>query len=96
MGSADYFAAGEWNFYCDLCGKKAKSSTATKTWDGHYVCKSHKEVRNPQDFIRGVSDNRPIPWSRGDVPPVFVTGATSLATEQGVILLTEASVEMVI
>jgi hypothetical protein len=66
MGDADYFASGEWNFYCELCGKKAKSSTAMKTWDGHYVCASHKEVRNPQDFIRGVTDQQPLPWTRSE------------------------------
>jgi hypothetical protein len=62
--AADYFAPGQWNFYCDLCGKKAKSGTARKTWEGHYVCASHKEVRNPQDFVRGVKDDQSTPWSR--------------------------------
>ena len=64
MGSADYYASGQWNFYCDLCGRKQKSGNAMKTWDGFYVCKSHKEKRNPQDFIKGVLDDQSIPWSR--------------------------------
>jgi len=66
MGDSDFYKAGEWNFYCDLCGKKAKSGTAVKTWDGHYVCKSHKEARNPQDFRRGVKDDPSVPWSRSN------------------------------
>jgi hypothetical protein len=72
MGSADYYADGDWNFFCDLCGKKAKASTGVKTWDGHYVCRSHKEVRNPQDFIRGVRENLSVPWERPEAPDVFV------------------------
>jgi hypothetical protein len=64
MSRADYFAPGQWNFYCDLCGRKNKSGNAMLTWDGHYVCKEHKEVRNPQDFVRGVVAEAAIPWRR--------------------------------
>lgn len=63
-GKADYFAKGEWNFYCDLCGAKTKSSDGVKTWNNLYVCRHHKEVRNPQDFLRGVKEDMSVPWSR--------------------------------
>ena len=66
MGQYDFFKPGEYNFYCDLCGKKNKSGNAMKTWDGHYVCKEHKEVRNPQDFVRGVADDQTVPWVRSN------------------------------
>ncbi len=59
-----HFKQGEWNFACDLCGKIAKSGTAERTWNGHYVCKHHKESRNPQDFMRGVADVQAVPWTR--------------------------------
>lgn len=73
MGKADYYASGQWNFYCDLCGAKNKSSDAMKTWNGLYVCRHHKEVRNPQDFVRGVKDDPSTPWSRPEkVPETFV------------------------
>lgn len=72
MGDADYYADGQWNFTCELCGKKAKSSTAMKTWDNRYVCRSHQEIRNPQDFIRGVKDNMAAPWTRPKPVDVFV------------------------
>jgi hypothetical protein len=77
MSRADYFAPGQWNFYCDLCGRKNKSGNAMLTWDGHYVCKEHKEVRNPQDFVRGVAAEAAIPWRRSNsgwqtpTPPVY-------------------------
>jgi len=74
MGQADFYADGQWNFYCDLCGAKRKSSDAMKTWDNFRVCKHHKEVRNPQDFLRGVRELTGVPWARtfadgGDANP---------------------------
>ena len=66
MANADYFASGQWNFYCDFCGRKGKSSDAMKTWNGFYVCRHHKEARNPQDFLKGVREQQAIPWSRPD------------------------------
>lgn len=67
-----YFKSGEWNFICDLCGRTGKSSEAAKTWDNHYVCARHKEVRNPQDFLRGVIDNPSVPWTRTSPVDNFV------------------------
>lgn len=72
MGSNNYYAPGQWNFYCDLCGKPGKSSEAVKTWDGFWVCRHHKEERNPQDFLRGVKDNQSVPWSRPQPVDTFV------------------------
>lgn len=71
-GSADFYADGQWNFFCDLCGRKNKSSDGVKTWDNHYVCRHHKEVRNPQDFVRGVKDDPSVPWVRAEAPDDFV------------------------
>ena len=78
MGQADFFKSGEFNFYCDLCGKKGKSGTAVKTWDGHYVCKSHKEIRNPQDFVRGVRETLALPWSRSTKGAVYQVASLGL------------------
>lgn len=74
MGSADRYAEGEWNFYCDLCGRKQKSSRGGKTWDNHWVCKHHKEIRNPQDFVKGVKDDQSVPWTRPTTPAHYVVG----------------------
>lgn len=79
-GSADYYADGQWNFYCDLCGKKEKSGNGVKTWDNFYVCRHHKEVRNPQDFVRGVKDNQTVPWSRPATTDQFVFSCTLRGT----------------
>ena len=77
-GKADYYADGQWNFYCDLCGAKTKSSDSMLTWSGLRVCKHHKEVRNPQDFLRGVKDDPSVPWSRPNNIPVFVPQTCTL------------------
>jgi hypothetical protein len=43
-----------------------------RTWDGFRVCAKHKEVRNPQDFLRGVRDVQAAPWTRPEPLPTFV------------------------
>ena len=80
MGSNNYYAKGQWNFTCDLCGKEQKSSKGRKTWDNRYVCASHREVRNPQDFVRGVKDNQSVPWSRPTPPDQFLPSCTLRGT----------------
>lgn len=72
-GEADFYKDGAWNFTCDLCGRKQKSTRAMFTWQGLYVCKHHKEIRNPQDFLRGVKDNQSVPWTRPFTPPLCDT-----------------------
>lgn len=73
MADADFYKQGEWNFTCDLCGRKQKSGQAMLTWNGLYVCRHHREVRNPQDFLRGVKDNQSVPWTRPFTPPLCDT-----------------------
>lgn len=77
-GKADYYADGQWNFYCDFCGAKNKSLDSMKTWSNYRVCQHHKEVRNPQDFVRGVKDNQSVPWTRPLTQPIFVGPACYL------------------
>ena len=83
MGSNNYYAKGQWNAYCDLCGKPGKSSSMRKTWDGFYVCAFHKEERNPQDLIRGIKDDQSVPWSRPEATWQFVSIDSVLLTEGG-------------
>lgn len=83
MGAADFWADGQWNFFCDLCGRKEKSGKAMKTWDGFRVCVRHKEARNPQDFVRGVKDDQTVPWSRPEATDTFVASDWQLLLEGG-------------
>ncbi len=89
MAGPLYYADGQWNFYCDLCGRKEKSSKGRKTWDGFYVCAYHKEMRNPQDFVRGVKDDQTVPWSRSKPADVFVPVTFRLLQETGFAILQE-------
>lgn len=63
-GRADYFAPGDWNASCSMCGRKRKASTLVKNWQGLYRCPEHDEPRQPQDFARGVKDVMTVPWSQ--------------------------------
>lgn len=72
IGRADFFAPGDWNAVCSLCGRKRKASTMVQNWQGLYRCLEHNEPRHPQDFVRGVQDVQSVPWSQ----PVNNTFAT--------------------
>lgn len=77
MGQADYYLEGAWNFRCSECGKKLKSTEGRYRWDNQWVGPECWEVRNPQDFVRGIPDNPSVPWSTGNPPPKFIDGTTT-------------------
>ena len=52
---------GEWNIIDDLSGFKIKSSEAIINWDGLCVHRDWSDKRNPQDFLRAVRDQKPLP-----------------------------------
>lgn len=84
MGHADTYLPGAWNFICDRCGRKFKSTEARKTWEGLIVCPRDWESRQPQDFVRAVPDKMSPPWTRpesADNVILFCTpnGTTALA-----------------
>ena len=65
---------GQWNFIDDRTGFKLKSSQADLTWDGFLVANDNYEPRTPQDFVRAVKDQKPLPSSmiRQEItPPQF-------------------------
>lgn len=61
-GRADYYAEGDFNAACSMCGRKRKASELVKNWQGQYRCPEHNEPRQPQDFVRGVQDIQATPW----------------------------------
>lgn len=82
MGKADYYASGQWNFICDQCGKKFKSSQMRKQWDGLEVCKKCFDYRHPQDFVKGVKDTQSVPVTRPDTDPTFTSNAQDLTVTE--------------
>src|SRR5690348_14759316 len=85
MGHADYWSSGNPNAICDRCGFKFKLSGLKKEWDGLMVCDVCWEPRQPQDFVRGVKDQRPIPDARPETPDVFVSGFATIPNGSTVI-----------
>lgn len=66
MGRADYLKLGDWNVVCSMCGRKMKASMMVKNWQGFWRCPEHNEVRQPQDFVRGIADKQNPPWVQPD------------------------------
>jgi len=63
-GRADYYAPGQWNVACSLCGRKRKSGEVVRNWQGLYRCPEHNEPRQPQDFARGIKDVMTVPFAQ--------------------------------
>lgn len=64
MGEADYFAPGDFNINCSMCGAKMKASEAVKNWQGQWRHPKCNEPRQPQDFVRGVPENMTPPFTQ--------------------------------
>lgn len=71
MGLRDYYKKGDWNAICYVCGFKRKASEMKLRWDGVYVCREDWEIRQPQDFVRGVPDEQALPWTQPEPPNSF-------------------------
>lgn len=57
---------------CDVCGRKYKASALTQRWDGLMCCSDDWEIRQPQDFVRGVADTQIAPWLRSEPSDSFI------------------------
>lgn len=58
---------------CEASGFKYPLSQLVRQWDGAMVHRSFVDKRNPQDFVRGVSDNQTIPNARPEAADVFLS-----------------------
>jgi hypothetical protein len=63
---------GEWLTICDACGRKFKDSALRMRWDGLMVCSGDWEVRQPQDYVRGVADIQAPPYVRPEQQDHFI------------------------
>ena len=82
-GPNDYFANGDWNVECSMCGRKRKSSQVVKNWQGMWRCPEHNEPRHPQDFAKGSVDKMTVPFAQPPPAETFlyictVEGGTSI------------------
>ncbi len=45
--------------YCQVCSRRFFVSRLRKRWDDLWVCPADWEIRNPQEYVRGVPDLLP-------------------------------------
>lgn len=70
MGSyqnSNYFASGQYNVICDVCGFKFKNTQMLKRWDGLMVCHADYETDHPQKYLRVHETGESAPYIRQDV-----------------------------
>lgn len=82
MGYRPHYSSGDWSAICDICGRLYEASMLQKRWDGFMCCPDDWEIRQPQDFVRGVVDKQTTPWVRDEAADQFVlfcTTRTSIA-----------------
>ena len=72
---------GNWIAMCDVCGRKYKASALTKRWDGLMCCQEDWEIRQPQDFVRGVLDTQIAPWLRSEPSDSFIAVTQALLSQ---------------
>ncbi len=57
---------------CDASGFKCYADELVKQWDGMMVLPRFLDKRNPQDFLRGVTEHQPS-FSRPEADDVFIS-----------------------
>ena len=72
MSYTSRYDNGDWIADCDVCGRKYKASALSQRWDGLMCCDDDWEIRQPQDFVRGVPDTQIAPWLRPEPPNSFI------------------------
>ena len=72
MSYTPRYDRGDWKADCDVCGRTYKASELQKRWDGLMCCRHDWEIRQPQDFVRGVADTQIAPWTRPEPTDNFV------------------------
>lgn len=93
MSYTPRYDKGSWITTCDVCGRRYKSNELIKRWDGLMCCPDDWEIRQPQDFVRGVADTQVAPWVRPEpqdsfIPFLFTTFLNFLSSS-AVVLLTQ-------
>lgn len=74
-----------YNVICDRCGFKYKNYQLRKEYDGFMVCygpETNKcwEPRHPQEFVKGVVDAHPLPFTRPEPAEIDVSPPTNPLT----------------
>lgn len=83
--SKEHYIPGDWWLLCDQCQRKMRFSASTKRWDGLIVHSDPNEgcfeTRHPQEFVRSVPDQHPLPVVRPDNDGVDMGTSVTLADD---------------
>lgn len=79
-GGRDFLELGTYNLFCAYCGRKRKANELVMDDEFArklYVCPKHRDLRQPQEFARGVKEDLNVPFTQ---PPLtnFVTNICTL------------------
>lgn len=74
-------------------GFKVPHSNLVRQWDGQLVDYRFVDIRNPQDFVRGIKDNMALPDPRPESPDAFV--AAPILWEDGDFMMTESDGDVI-
>lgn len=72
MPNDKYYVPGTFYRICDRTGFKTRSYRTKKEWNGLIVRDSVWEIRQPQDFVKGVADYQAVPEARPRQPDTFI------------------------
>lgn len=81
MGREFYYKPGSFYRICDRTGFAYRAERTQSEWQGLIVTKRVWEIRQPQDYVRGVNDDQTVPYARPRSPNPYV-GLTTTAQFQ--------------
>jgi hypothetical protein len=77
MGREFYYKPGSFYRICDRTGFAFRAERTQSEWQGLIVSRKVWEIRQPQDYVRGVPDDQTVPYARPRSPNPFVGSSTN-------------------
>jgi len=77
LGTDLHYRPGDFYRICDRTGFATRAGATKKEWTGLYVQTKVWEIRQPQDFVKGVIDDQTVPDARPRSIDVFVGPLTT-------------------
>lgn len=100
MADDKHYVPGDFYRICDMTGFKVRAGRTAKQWNNIIVRQKSWEPRQPQDFVRGVTDYQSVPEPRPRQINVFLgpltTSLTAAAAINATTLHVESSVRMLV
>ncbi len=78
MADDKHYVPGDFYRLCDISGFKVRANRTKKQWNNYIVREQSFELRQPQDFVRGVRDDQTVPEPRPRQVNVFLQNQTTI------------------